>query len=202
MNLTNYRETINKSLNRASNLDIDLRRLNEEIEELQKDESEINEMLAVSRKAAKAVQDHLCIKLSTIVTKAIKAVLQKDLEFTIEFVERRGVSEADLYIKDSEGHEYDILDARGGGLADVCSLSLQLAFILMSDVDRYLIVDELARHLSVDKQERFAEILKHLCQEFDFTVIAVTHANAFKDVADRVFKVTIDDKERSHVRVG
>ena len=194
-----YRSKINENLNALKTAKANASSLVEEIEQLNKDKSELNEMLAISRKAAGIVQDKLGSRLATIVTKALKIVLQKDLEFVIEFVERRGVSEADLYVRDSEGHEYDILDSRGGGLADVVSLALQLAFILISDTSRYLIVDELARHLSVDMQERFAAVLKNLCKEFNFTVIAVTHAPAFVEVADRIFEVTLNDEGRSEI---
>lgn len=190
----NHREKIDKALGRISYLQQDLQTIDTQIQALTTERQTIEEMLTIARKAAKLVQDELGAKLSTIVTKALATVFEEKLEFVVEFVERRGVSECDLYVRDEDGHTYDILDSRGGGLADVCSVSLQMAFILLSDVDRYLINDEIARHLSAEHQERFAVVLQHLATEFGFTIIAVTHAMAFPEVGDRVFHVHLKNK--------
>ena len=196
--ILSYRKTINDSLSRMQHLQADTRSLRQELEDLQKDKVEITELLSISRKAAGIVQDAMCAKLSHIVTRVLKTVIADDIEFVIEFVERRGVHEADMFIRDKDGHEYDILDSRGGGLADVVSLALQMSFIMLSDVDRYLILDEPSRHLSMDAQERLGEVLKMLCKEFNFTMLFVTHSKALTEIADKVFHVELKDG-RSYV---
>lgn len=143
----------------------------------------------VARKAATIVQDDLATKLSGIVTKAIQAVFADKTEFIAQFVERRGVAECDLFVK-VDGKPRDILRGDGGGLADVCSLCLQLAYILISDVDRVLIADEACRHMNREAQERFAQVLRHLVDEFGFTMVLVTHAEPLSELADRLFRVT------------
>lgn len=135
------------------------------------------------------MQDNLAAKLSGIVTKAISTVFEEPIEFVVQFVERRGVSECDLSLKIGEDY-YDILNEQGGGVADVCSMCLQMAFIMMSQVNRVLVIDEPARHMDVVAQERFIAVLKQLCQELKFTIIMVTHSQAFSDNADKVFTVT------------
>lgn len=191
--IPSYRRTINDSLSRIQHIQTDTRSLRQEIEELQKDKAEITELLSISRKAAGIVQDAMCAKLSRIVTRVIKTVFSDDIEFVIEFVERRGVHEADMFIRDKDGHEYDILESRGGGLADVISLALQMSFIMLSDVDRYLILDEPSRHLSAEVQEKLGEVLKLLCKEFNFTMLFVTHSKALTEIADKVFHVELKD---------
>jgi ABC-type phosphonate transport system ATPase subunit len=143
----------------------------------------------IARKAAGLVQDNLAAKLSGIVTKAISTVFEEPIEFVVQFVERRGVSECDLSLKIGEDY-YDILNEQGGGVADVCSMCLQMAFIMMSQVNRVLVIDEPARHMDVAAQERFIAVLKQLCQELKFTVIMVTHSQAFSDNADKIFTIT------------
>ena len=145
-------------------------------------------MLDIARKAAGLVQDTLATKLSGIVTKALGSVFEEPIEFIARFVERRGVSECDLLVK-VNGEEYDILREDGGGMADVCSLTLQMAFILMSPVDRILIADEIARHTDGESQNRFAAVIQELCRELNFTIITVTHSDAIAEVADRVFHI-------------
>lgn len=161
----------------------------------EKDVRVLDEMLVesatcreVARKAANLVQDNLATRLSGIVTKALSTVFEEDIKFIAQFVERRGVSECDLFLKIGE-HTYDILNEQGGGIADVCSMCLQMAFIMMSQVQRVLIIDEPARHMDLVAQERFIAVLSELCRELNFTIIMVTHSEAFRDGADKQFKV-------------
>jgi len=142
----------------------------------------------IARKSAKIVQDHLATKLSGIVTKSLSTVFEEPIEFVAQFVERRGVSECDLFLK-IDGHEYDILNGQGGGIADVCSMCLQMAFIMLAQVSRVLIIDEPARHMDLEAQERFIAVLQELCKELNFTIIMVTHSQAFTEGADKVFKI-------------
>lgn len=151
-------------------------------------ETKLEVLLTVARKAAGLVQDELATKLSTIVTRALATIFEEPWEFVAEFVERRNVSECDLYLK-KDGEKYDILRSTGGGAADVCSICLQMAFILLTDARRILIIDEPARHLGA-YTERFAQVLSQLCTELQFTIIAVTHAEGLSDAAAKVFKVT------------
>lgn len=142
----------------------------------------------IARKSAKIVQDHLATKLSGIVTKSLSTVFEEPIEFVAQFVERRGVSECDLFLK-IDGHEYDILNGQGGGVADVCSMCLQMAFIMLAQVSRVLIIDEPARHMDLAAQERFIAVLQELCKELNFAIIMVTHSQAFTEGADKVFKI-------------
>lgn len=192
MNLQQYRQVIDKNLNRLEHLNTDAGSLAIEILNLEREKIEIEEMLAISRKAAGIVQDKLCERLSHIVTRVIQTVFDDSIRFIIKFVERRGVSEADMFVVDAAGNEYDILESRGGGLADVVSLALQMSFIMLSDVNRWLILDEPSRHLSQDAQRKFGEVLKLLVKEFGFTTLFVTHSREFETIADRVFKVEIE----------
>lgn len=183
------RQKINEALTNRRQLMSDL---SDSVESLGQTEALIQENLEqreIARKAAGLVQDNLAAKLSGIVTKAISTVFEEPIEFVVQFVERRGVSECDLSLKIGEDY-YDILNEQGGGVADVCSMCLQMAFIMMSQVNRVLVIDEPARHMDVVAQERFVAVLKQLCRELKFTIIMVTHSQSFSDNADKVFTVT------------
>lgn len=183
------RQRINEALTNRRQLMSDL---SDSVESLGQTEVLIQENFEqreIARKAAGLVQDNLAAKLSGIVTKAISTVFEEPIEFVVQFVERRGVSECDLSLKIGEDY-YDILNEQGGGVADVCSMCLQMAFIMMSQVKRVLVIDEPARHMDVVAQERFIAVLKQLCQELKFTIIMVTHSQSFSDNADKVFTVT------------
>jgi len=190
--IASYRTKINETLQDRRRLTGELLAIEEGAQALRQEVLDLEEMLDISRKAAALVQDDLATKLSGIVTKALTTVFEEPGEFVAEFVERRSVSECDLLLRQG-GHDYDILRSRGGGMADVISTTLQMSFILLSGVGRVLIADEPCRHLSTEAQERFAQVMKHLAAEFGFTLIFVTHAQAFLDAADRVFAVSMVD---------
>ena len=113
MNLQRYRQTVDKNLNRLTYLNTDAGSPAIEILNLEREKIEIEEMLAISRKAAGIVQDKLCERLSHIVTRVIQTVFDDTVSFIIRFVERRGVSEADMFVVGGAGNEYDILESRG-----------------------------------------------------------------------------------------
>ena len=182
------RKRINEALTNRRQLMSDLSDSTESLDQTEVLIQENLEQREIARKAAGLVQDNLAAKLSGIVTKAISTVFEEPIEFVVQFVERRGVSECDLSLKIGEDY-YDILNEQGGGVADVCSMCLQMAFIMMSQVNRVLIIDEPARHMDVVAQERFIFVLQELCKELDFTIIMVTHSEAFADAADKVFTI-------------
>jgi hypothetical protein len=157
----------------------------------QQTEAEVlDKAVKVMREGAKLSQAHIATHLSGIVTKAIRTVIEKPYEFKIEFVERRGVTEADLYVT-LGGHRVDILGGTGGGLADVCSFTLKVAYLLLSGEDRVLVIDEIARHInSPEQRAAFAEVVKALCKEFAIQVIITTAVDEFVDIADKVITVT------------
>lgn len=171
---------------------LELQRAERRLQAVQQEQLELEEMLSIARKAAQLVQDALASRLSGIVTKALRTVFQdSERSFLIRFVERRDVTECDFFIV-IDGEEYDVLDEDGGGVADVCSLCLQIAAILLSpETEKILIADEIARHLDgYGSQDRFVAVLSDLCRELDFTVLTVTHAEPIRLMADAVFEVS------------
>jgi DNA repair exonuclease SbcCD ATPase subunit len=145
------------------------------------------------QKAAGLSQEHIGQHLAGIVTKAIRAVINKPYTFYIEFVERRNSTEADLFVT-LDGHRMSVIDSTGGGLADVCSFALKVAYLLLSTEDRVLVLDEPARHLNSQQQrEAFAEVVKTLCEEFNIQAIITTTVPELIDIADQIIEVTQQD---------
>lgn len=183
------REKVEASRSRLKGFEEDLLGVEKDLARLSDQQAEVSEAQEVARKAAIIVQDDLAAKLSKIVTKAIQTVFADGTEMVAQFVERRGVSECDLFVK-IDGKPRDILRSDGGGLADVTSICLQLSYLLLSNSARILIADEACRHMDKAAQERFGQVLKYLSEEFGFTIILVTHAEPLAEVADRLFKIS------------
>jgi len=183
---SDIRSVLNKEVSKLEVLEDSIDKLNQNLLSVKEDIQHTEKAHLIMQKAAKISQEHLAAHLSGIVTQAVQAVIQKPYEFVCEFVERRGATEADLYlIKD--GQQYDILEGTGGGLADVISFSLKLAYLLLSNVDRVLIIDEVSRHINSPIQRRnFAEVMSRLSSEFDIQLILNTTIQELIDVADKL----------------
>jgi len=156
--------------------------------------------LEIMQAAGKLSQDHLAAHLSTIVTHAIQVVIQKDYEFVCEFVERRGSTEADLYLMKG-GHRFGILGGTGGGLADVISFALKVSYLLLANTDKVLIIDEVARHINSEKQRTaFAQVLAGLSSEFEIQLIINSTVPELLAVADNI--ITLEAVEDISKVVG
>ncbi len=154
---------------------------------------------AIMKESARMSQDHIASHLSSIVTQAVVAVIQKPYEFVCEFVERRGTSEADLYLV-KDGMKYDILESTGGGLADVCSFALKVAYLLLSNVDRVLIIDEVSRHInSPEQRTAFVDVLFKLSEEFGIQMIINSTIPEIVERADNLITLSLDSEGYSTV---
>jgi len=180
-----------KKLNTLSDLEAEQKTLLADITDNEKRITSADKALGIMQAAAKLSQDHLAAHLSGIVTQAIQVVIQKPYTFVCEFVERRGSTEADLYLM-KDGHRFGILGGTGGGLADVCSATLKVAYLLLSNTDRVLIIDEIARHINSAKQrEAFAGVIAGLSKEFGIQMILNSTVPELLAVADNVITLEI-----------
>ena len=149
----------------------------------------LKEVHEVMKQSAALVQQQVAEQLSAIVTEGVRAVIGKPYEFVFEFIDRRGTSECDLYIKTDKGFKRDILSGLGGGVADVCSFTLRLAYILLSGAEKVIVIDEAARHInSPEQRELFAQVVRKLVNEFNLQLILITGVKELVDIADIVYE--------------
>ena len=140
---------------------------------------------------AQQTQEELQYRISEIVTLALNSVFEDDWTFNIDFVFKRGKTEADIYLE-KNGEKYNPMDDMGGGIVDVVSFALRImAWTLQSPQSRNtIILDEPFRFLSKELQINAGNMLKELSKKLQLQFIMVTHENAFIDCADRLFTVT------------
>ena len=67
----------------------------------------------------------------------------------ISFEMKRGKTEAEIFLVDSQDKPFDLEDAVGGGLSDIVSLSLRLTFLKLSNSNPVLILDEPCKFLDL-----------------------------------------------------
>jgi len=140
------------------------------------------------QQAAKETQSLLEHEISNIVTLAIQSVFDEPYEFIARFVERRNKTECDLLFL-LEGQEVDPMESSGGGLLDVASLALRIAFWNLNRTSPVFILDEPLKWLSVDMHHKASAMFKMLSDKLGIQFIIVSHLEDLKESADRVFTV-------------
>lgn len=156
---------------------------------LKQDAEYIDKARALIQQAALQTQETLKIRLTAIVTTALRTVfVDKDLAFSVRFESKRGRTEAVLEVGENNIFT-DPIEGHGGGVVDVVSFALRAAFWSISRSRSVLILDEPFRFLSRDLQSSAAEMIRTLSDKLDLQILMVTHEEALKEVADSIFEV-------------
>lgn len=141
-------------------------------------------------------------RIEEIVTSALSVVFGTDYKFTIEITTKANQPVAEYFLE-SEGvvtqlkpPDYD----RGGGVADVVSLSLKLAVAELSGAQGPIFLDEVGKHVSEEYAPNVAYFLKQYSENFNRQICLITHNAALAEVADHSLQVT-QSKGRSKVAV-
>lgn len=148
--------------------------------------------------AAVNTQTYLEKHLSLIVTNALQSVFfDEDYEFVVKFDKKRNSTECSLTLLD-DGEEYDIMDDKGFGVADIASFSLRVAYVLLDSTDNVLILDEPFRNLDKERIPHASKMVHELSHKLNIQFIVVTHINELADYADSVFR-TVKVKKLTEV---
>lgn len=194
-----YRKTIDSLVAIHKNEVKNLSNYNQEMEILEKNLEDHKKVREVYQQAAIFTQEYLEEHISSIVTHAIKSVFyEKDIEFKAKFDKKRNSSECNLYILDG-GEEYDILEDKGFGVADIASFALRVAYILLDGVDNVLIMDEPFRNLDKDRTLHASKMIAELSKKLDMQFIIVTHLDDLTECADKVTVLTMKKKDRTEI---
>ncbi len=167
-----------------------LERETERLEGLKQDAEYIEKARALIQQAALQTQETLKIRLTAIVTTALRTVfIDKNLEFSVRFESKRGRTEAVLEVGENDIFT-DPIEGHGGGVVDVVSFALRAAFWSISRTRSVLVLDEPFRFLSRDLQSSAAEMIRTLSDKLGLQIIMVSHILVLQEAANLVFEVT------------
>ena len=139
------------------------------------------------QKAAEMTQKQLEFHISGLVSTALAAVWDDPYEFKVEFIQRRGKTEADLWLI-RNGSKIKPLDASGGGVVDILSIALRMAFWSLTKETRpLLILDEPFKHLSNNLQSKASAMLRMISKKLKLQILMISHIEELVANADRVF---------------
>ena len=136
-----------------------------------------------------ATQQEVFGFVERICSLALSSIYGEDYGFALEHEVKRNQAEARPRIV-VDGQRYDP-DEVGGGVVDVVSLALRLAVWSMTTPRPrpLFVLDEPARFLSRDLQDKFGALLARLAEMLGVQILIVSHSRAIIDCAERAYEV-------------
>lgn len=169
--LEKLQRIIDKSLGEQARIQKELKENQKALDESIKREKTAAEAKELVLSVAKITQANIGDRISELVSLALAAIWEDPYEFIIDFVEKRGATEADLWFS-REGNQIEPLAAAGGGVADVASIALRLAIWSLNKTSPIFILDEPFRNLhGIELNEKASLMLKELSQQLGLQII-------------------------------
>lgn len=118
-----------------------------------------------------------------LITGGLRAVFKdQNLEFRTQTDRYRGKTALKFRLF-QDGQEAPILDSYGGGVIVVVGVLLRVVTIMTLGMRRVLLLDESLSHVSDQYIPNVSQLLQKLCAELGFTILMVTHQEAFAENA-------------------
>jgi len=193
--LTNLRSKLEQERGKLSQLLSDKQNTNDKLSDNLILRADIEEAQLIIQTVSQETQNQITEYISDLVSSALDAVFDIPYEFKLEFVQRRGKTEADLkFIRN--GSELDPLDDSGGGVINVAAFALRISlWSLMKSSRNVIICDEPFNFLhNREAHRRVSELLKSMSEELGLQIIMITGEDESAELissADRVFRLSL-----------
>ena len=163
------------------------------LDALKKTGTTLLKVRALFQKASEMTQKQLEFHISGLVSTALAAIWDDPYEFKVEFIQRRGKTEADLWLI-RNGSKIKPIDASGGGVVDILSIALRMAFWSLTKETRpLLILDEPFKHLSSDLQSKASAMLRMISEKLKLQILMISHISELVANADKRIKIVSKD---------
>lgn len=191
-NLSQKIRNLDKLIAKKSVLQEREKRLLSDKKEAQRDMKNTEDGLLIAQQVAKQTQNQIKIHISEMVSLALGSIFEDPYSFELDFVDKRGKTEAEMYFV-RDGERINPMDASGGGAVDVASFALRIALwnIKRPKSNNTIVLDEPFRFLSKDLQPKASELLKLLSDRLGIQFIIISHNPEIIQAADKIFEVKI-----------
>jgi DNA repair exonuclease SbcCD ATPase subunit len=176
-------------------LEKDLRMLEEKRTQLEEELNYHNVASEVLGNVAIFLQEQAQKSLSTLCTKALKAVFGIGYDCRLEFIRKRNQVECYLKLISPTGDILDPEDQVGGGVLDLLSFSIRMACWSISNPrpEPFFVLDEPFRQVSESNIEKAGEFLRRISDQLGVSILLITHSDRLAQVADTVYLIEKKD---------
>lgn len=198
MTITEIRRTLEQRKGQMQHLQTSLRDSRTLLRNLLRRGRRLEQALTVVQLVAQETQETLEYHVSELVSLALAAVFEDPYELQVDFVVKRGQTEAELYFVRGDERIHP-LQASGGGAVVVAAFALRISLwsLRQPHSRAVLILDEPFKDLNDPSRrlhEKAAAMVKMLCDRLGIQIIMVTLLPELIDHADKVFNVSIQDR--------
>ncbi len=168
----------------------------ERLQDIGKEVELLSKVSTLLHKTSEYAREQAKFQVETLVTKCLQYVFETDIKFIVEIEEQRSKSAAEFYVVNNiDDHILKTKPelSRGGGVVDIVSLALRIAFLQTHKpkIQGPLILDEPAKHVSDEYIYNVSEFLKQTSELFDRQIIMVTHNNHLSSISTSAYKVDL-----------
>ncbi len=179
--------------------------LNKQASELMAEQELLDKVRLLFQKSGEHARKQAKIQLETLVTNALQYVFGASFRFEIELAPADKNPTAEFYVVSEWNGEIirtKPQDARGGGVVDIISLALRIAFLetVRPRLEGPILLDEPGKHVSEDYVLPMTQFLQSVYETFDRQILLVTHNTHLTESADQAFYVRLlDGKSEVHL---
>lgn len=169
---------------------------NEELNNVNRVTELLEQVTILFQKTSVFAREQAKVQIESLVTKCLQYVFNTNIKFVIEIEELRNKANAEFYII-TEADEMVIKtkpeQSRGGGVVDIVSLALRIAFLQIHKppIDGPLLLDEPAKHVSDDYIYNVGDFLQQTSDMFNRQILMVTHNQHLAALGNKVYNVDL-----------
>lgn len=183
-----------EDLGKKKSIENNIKRLEENLKKINNESEDLILVDTLLKETADFSRLQSSKEIESIVTSCLDLVFNSKMEFKIELSQLRGKNSAEFFIiemDEDKKYTYKIEDTRGGGVIDILSLALRIAFILKiyPPVKGPIVLDEPAKHVSDDYIFNIADFIKKISEEFDKQIIIISHNEHLSSIGDNSYKI-------------
>jgi hypothetical protein len=193
--LTNIRTKLEQYKGRKQQKLNDLKRYKIEFESAKNEMEEWEQARVILQQVVQKTQETLSYRIGEMGSLALEAIFDDPYKVCVDFVPRRGRTEAEIYFERGNGKFADPLNEIGGGSCDVGSFGLVFSMwsLRVPRSRALMLFDEpfrnLDRYEDLKRAERASKLIKKISTKNKMQVIMVTHNRDFIEQADKVIDI-------------
>lgn len=191
---------ISKELGKKEKILEQMKEYNDLIKSIQS-EIDLNEKVSLLlQRTSEFARNQAKIQIETLVTNCLQYIFESNIEFKIEIEELYGKPNAEFFVITKEDNtiiKTKPEQSRGGGVVDIISLALRIAFLQVHKpkIEGPLILDEPAKHVSEEYIFNVADFLLRTSEMFDRQIIMVTHNNHLSSIGTNAYRISLKGTE-------
>lgn len=174
MNLKRFRRTIDSALARSSAITKSIKDLSARADVIKERAALIPELLEVLQQFNHQLQAQTFTHFEQVVSSCLAVIFDDPYTFHVVPEIKRGQLEVRFEFRRGE-EAFNPLTEVEGGVLDVASFALRLAYLSITTNRKLIVLDEPFKWVDVVNRGRLKLLLDMLCERYSFQIIIVTH---------------------------